>query len=410
MQGHDEPCREPPVDKRCRKLRKAKVISFGSNHIITSKVSKHLSSSRIFTSPLDLHLLFPPQVLNILFLPTKHLDLLIFLSSPQNSYALKPPCSFPTLSCTQTLQNLTSCPFTLPPSLHSNNLETHTHTQPFLLLCLFTLGKRSVQSTMKLGTPTSLFEGDPPCKARRKTQTKLVRIILTDLDATDSSDEERQNKPTRSPRVKREIIQIKMHLPFSDSPPPPSSSSSSDHDPAKRKKPKKPAPSTFALHRHKFRGVRQRPWGRWAAEIRDPIRRKRLWLGTFNTAEEAALEYDKAAVKLKGPNAVTNFPRNPMEGEAATPTPTVAVDSNIIDVGAPYSDAVASPTSVLAYDGDLTPFDGFRFGDDVDAFGFNFDVPLSLPDGDEMMTCHQRFEKEEVFGEFDLDEFMTWSY
>ncbi|KAK4481885.1 hypothetical protein RD792_012796 [Penstemon davidsonii] len=58
----------------------------------------------------------------------------------------------------------------------------------------------------------------------------------------------------------------------------------------------------------KFRGVRQRHWGSWVSEIRHPLLKRRVWLGTFETAEEAARAYDEAAVLLSGRNAKTNFP------------------------------------------------------------------------------------------------------
>ncbi|KAK1304328.1 Ethylene-responsive transcription factor RAP2-11 [Acorus calamus] len=57
----------------------------------------------------------------------------------------------------------------------------------------------------------------------------------------------------------------------------------------------------------RFVGVRQRPSGRWVAEIKDSSQRVRLWLGTFDTPEEAARAYDEAARALRGENARTNF-------------------------------------------------------------------------------------------------------
>lgn len=66
-----------------------------------------------------------------------------------------------------------------------------------------------------------------------------------------------------------------------------------------------------------FRGVRQRTWGKWVAEIREPNRVNRLWLGTFPTAEDAARAYDEAARAMYGALARTNFPSQPVTTDVA---------------------------------------------------------------------------------------------
>lgn len=209
-----------------------------------------------------------------------------------------------------------------------------------LLLEMQSIGRRGEVNVTSKPFPKARPNAVFPCP-------RVVRIVVEDPEATDSSsDVDNEENPSSVPgrrSIKRYINEIRFQTnPILEKKLPSITSAAAAAKKQKKVLKKKGNKENATLSFTEFRGVRRRPWGNYVAEIWHPCHRVKVWLGTYSTAEEAAKAYDIAAIQLRGPDAITNFSYTQF-------TATAAVASQPFDSTSDTGDEInnlSTPSSV----------------------------------------------------------------